>query len=436
MLARELRKFWRRQRLQESDEAVPPGDTAGPAAAVHGDRPVFDPQDPGFVRDPYPLFDYLREHEPVQRGATGAWVLSRYSDIAAALVDPRLGNAPSEYATVNRRNRDQYLCARVANEILPFLDPPEHTAPRKLITHSFNQYIRRHPPPLQALADDLLNSLSGRHAFDLMRDFATPYAARVFRHLLALDDDRLPELMEWSHWFFYLLTVIPSQQARIQIDHALQRLRDEFAGLVATRRDAPGDDFISYLLAEEGVGDALDDERLVDNLILLFADGVGNVDKGICNAAALLLGHPEQLARLRADQDLLGPAMDECLRYESPGQFIGRVATEPLEIGGVSIRRNDAVLLLLGSANRDPEQFEHADRFDISRFPNPHLAFGKSRHACVGAPLVRLEMQIAIQRLFDSFDDLELAQPRLNWELRMGHRWLEDLPVTRRRARG
>ena len=109
-----------------------------------------------------------------------------------ALVDPRLGNAPSEYATVNRRNRDQYLCARVANNTLPFLDPPEHNAPRKLITQRFNQYIRRHPPPLQQLADDLLEPLAERDSFDLMQDFATPYAAQVFRHLLDLDPQRLP----------------------------------------------------------------------------------------------------------------------------------------------------------------------------------------------------------------------------------------------------
>ena len=130
LLSRGCRKAWRRWRLRESDEPVPPGISGGHAGAAHPEQRLFDPQHPEFVRNPYPLFDYLRNNQPVQRGATGAWVLSRYQDVADALVDARLGNAPSEYATVNRRNRDQYLCARVANDILPFLDPPAHNAPR------------------------------------------------------------------------------------------------------------------------------------------------------------------------------------------------------------------------------------------------------------------------------------------------------------------
>ena len=280
----------------------------------------------------------------------------------------------------------------------------------------------------------MLGPLGERDEFDLMLDYATPYAAQVFRHLFDFDDNRLPALVDWSHWFFYLLTVIPSQQVRIQIDDALEHLRNEFTELVEMRRAEPGDDFVSYLFATDAVEETLDADQLIDNLILLFADGVGNVDKGICNAAALLIQHPDQLARLRAQPDLLAPAMDECLRYESPGQFIGRVANEAFEIDGVSLQKNDAVLLLLGSANSDPAQFEDADQFDISRFPNPHLAFGKSRHACVGASLVRLEMQTAVSLLFDRFDDLELAQNELNWQLRMGHRWLQDLPVVRHRA--
>lgn len=430
-----LRNLWRRYRLREHEQSIPAGESLDLTTQARFGKVLFDPQDPDFVRDPYPLFEYLRENDPVQRGATGAWVLSQYRHIAAALVDPRLGNAPSEYATVNRRNREHYLCARVANDILPFLDPPEHTAPRKLISHSFNQYIRRHPPPLQAIAETLLTELAPRAEFDLMADFATPYAARVFGSILQLDEARMPDLLQCSHWFFYLLTVIPSQQARIRIDHALAQLREHFLQLLEIRRHSPGDDFISFMLRANHSTQTLDQDQLVDNLILLFADGVGNVDKGICNAAALLLRHPDQLQLLRHKPQLLSKAMDECLRFESPAQFIGRVALEPLRINDISIRKNDAVLLLLGSANRDSAQFDNANRFDVTRFPNPHLSFGKSRHACVGAPLVRLQMQTAITSLLDAFPQLELATPQLNWQLRMGHRWLQDLAVVNRSAR-
>lgn len=432
MLARKLRKFWRRYRLQDTDEAIPAGDRSaapidpGAAAAYR-----FDPQDPAFVADPYPCFDYLRQQAPIQRGATGAWVLSRYVDISAALIDDRLGNAPSEYATVAPRNRDRYLCARVANNILPFIDPPRHAAPRKLIAHSFQRHLRQAPPPLAQTAARLLDDLPPQGEIDLLADFATPYAARVFADLLGFDDARMPQLLEWSHWFFYLLTIIPSQAARAQIDDALQSFRDYLYPLIEQRRARPESDYLSRLIGLNQAQPVMDDEQLADNLILLFADGVGNVDRGIAAAIALLLRHPQQMQRLREHPDWLPRAIDECLRFESPAQFISRVAREDLEINGQAIRRNEAVILLLASANRDPAQFEQADRFDVSRFPNPHLSFGRSRHACVGSTLVRLEMQAALTALEPILPQLELATPELSWEARMGHRWLGELRVRR-----
>lgn len=428
----DLRRLWRRYRLHDTEESIPPGAPANAAMPVSLRATRFDPQDPHFVADPYPLFCYLREYDPIQRGSTGAWVLSRYDDVSAALIDDRLGNAPAEYATVNERNIERYLCASVANNILPYLDPPEHTAPRRLIAQSFQRFVRSHPPPMRKIAERRLAALAARPGFDLLHDFATPYAAEVFCHVLGLDQRQLPELLEWSDWFFYLLTVIPSQQARIQIDHALEQLRIRFADLVKSRLRNPGEDYVSALLRANRESGTIAREQLVDNLMLLFADGVGNVDKGVCAAAALLLRYPGQCERLRHDPALLPRAVDECLRFESPAQFIGRVATGALEIRGQALRKNDVVLLLLGSANRDPEQFEDADEFDIGRYPNPHLSFGRSRHACVGASLVRLEIQAAIEAFVPVASDFELVSNELQWQLRMGHRWLAGLRLSRR----
>ena len=428
MRARKLQKLWRKFHLRDTEEEIPPGNLLHSARTdSDGTRRIFDPLNSEFIANPYSTYRYLREHEPIQRGATGAWVLSRYEDIANALVDSRLGNAPSKYATVNKRNADRYLCADLANNILPFLDPPDHTVPRKLISHSFHQYLVKNPPPLTGIAEQVLEGLPRSEEFDLLSKFATPYTAKVFCHLLGTDEKQIPELLQWSDWFFYLLTVIPSAQARIQIDQALANFRACIAQLVEARKSKPGTDFISYLLQENGDQAKLDDIQIIDNLILLFADGVENVDKAICNAVTLFLKFPEQRDLLDNHPEFLPQAVDECLRYESPAQFIGRVAKQDLEISGQLIRRNEAILLLLGSANRDLSQFDNADTFDITRKPNPHLSFGKSRHGCVGGIFVRQEMQAALKTILNQLPGVELSCPDLNWQPRMGHRWLVEL---------
>jgi pimeloyl-[acyl-carrier protein] synthase len=165
-------------------------------------------------------------------------------------------------------------------------------------------------------------------------------------------------------------------------------------------------------------------------LMLLFADGVENVDSMIANAVAALLQNPGQLALLQAQPQLMSQAVDECLRFESPAQFVGRVALEDIELQGVSVAQGSGVLLVIGAANRDPRQFGNADGLDITRSPNPHLSFGKGKHACIGGPLVRQEVEQALAVLLDSLTDLELVQPELQWQQRLGHRWLQALPLT------
>ena len=173
----------------------------------------------------------------------------------------------------------------------------------------------------------------------------------------------------------------------------------------------------------------LTDAQLVDNLMLLFADGVENVDRAIGAAAYTLLTHREALDRVRARPDLLPGAVDECLRFESPGQYIGRITREEVTYAGVTIPKNAMLLLVLGSANRDPDRFPDADRFDIDRTPNPHLAFGRGRHSCIGGPLVEMETRIALDVLLRRFPGMELVPKRAAWIPRPGHRWIERVDV-------
>ena len=405
------------------------GDAAPAARADGAPPPPFDPADPAFVADPYPTYAWLRAHEPVHRAPSGAFVLTRYDDVAAALADERLANAPARHAVVHERNRGRYVCADVASRILPFLDPPRHTAPRRRIGRVFHEQLRDAPPDLDGLAQGLLDRLDGRARFDVVADFASPFAVRAIAALLGVPAAEAPRLERWSESFFYLFAPIPSHAVRERLDADLAAFRAFFRDLVAARRAQPGPDLVSALAAARRDDEGLDDAALVDNLMLLFADGVENVDRAIASACWLLLRHPEQLARLRADPASWPAAIDECLRFESPAQFVARIAREEVELRSVRVPRDGVVLLVLGAANRDPGTFADPDRFDVGRRPNPHLAFGRGRHACVGGPLVERELGAALRTLFARFPSLR-CDDGARWMPRPAHRWLERLLVT------
>ncbi len=394
----------------------------------------FDPLDPAFVADPYPFFRRLREEEPVHRSVMGAWVLTRHADVSAALGDDRLGNAPARYAVVNARNRERYVCADVAAHILPFLDPPEHTAPRLLIARRFHERLRRSPPDFVGIAADLLADWEGHEVRDVVADFASPLAVSVIASVLGVPLRDVRELERLSESFFYLFAAIPSREVREQLDTALTDFRSHLREVIRDRRANPADDLVSDLLSVHGEG-PLTEAQLVDNCMLLFADGVENVDRAIGNAVHTLLTHPDQFQLLRERPDLVPSAVEECLRFESPGQYIGRIAKADIELHGVTIPESSMVLLALGSANRDPDVFEHPDVFDISRRTSGHLAFGRGRHSCVGGALVALEMGAALVALMQETSELRLATDAVRFVPRPGHRWVERLPVRWRASR-
>jgi len=188
---------------------------------------------------------------------------------------------------------------------------------------------------------------------------------------------------------------------------------------------------ISRLLDKREEGAVFSDSELVDNCMLLFADGIGNVDSGLANLLAVLLQNPQQLAQLYHKPELIPQAVDEGLRLESPGQFISRIATEDMQWQGQQIKQYQAIFLLLGSANHDEAVFAEPEVFDLQRDNlNESLSFGRSSHSCVGAHLVRLEMQAALRMLLAHFSEISLRQKQLHWRRRRAHRWLESLPLS------
>ncbi|MFQ5565859.1 MAG: cytochrome P450 [Paracoccaceae bacterium] len=391
------------------------------------DATLFDPFNPEFVQDPYPVYQILRDHDPVHRTAFGAWVLTRHEQIVAALKDPRLSNAPAPYAVVNRRNRERYTAADVANTIIPFLDPPEHTAPRRLIANEFHAHLKDREGMIEGIADDLLTGLRGTPEIEFLRDFATPFSVAAISRFMGYPEQDADLLKGWSNWFFYLFTAIPSAEVLQGVNRALTEFREYSRQIVEQRRRTPEDDLISRLLHARREGYALSERELIDNCMLICADGIENVESGLATAVATFLQHPDQLDRMMRHPELMENAVEEVIRHQPPAQFIGRIALDQIEIGGKTIRPRDVVLLVLASASRDPRAFPDPDRFDIEREDLRHLSFGRGRHSCIGGGLAAKEFQIALRAIFDGSRGISLKQPEITWIARMGHRWPESL---------
>ena len=395
-----------------------------PHGSVYDADFSFDPLAQDFIQDPYPTLEYLREHDPVHRSHSGAYVLSRFDDVAAALADQRLGNAPSRYAVVNSRNRDKYTCASVANNILPFIDPPAHRDRRVQVAKSFFPRLRTTAPDVESIALDYLRRAIEKGRFDIIRDFGTPYSGDVLCRFMGVPCDRLEQLAEYSEWFFYLFSSMPSEAVRSRVDAALDKFRGYFLQLIEEKRRQPGNDWISIIAAEPG---QLSDTEIADTCMLVFADGIENIDRVLATAMRLFHEHPGQWQLLVDNPQLGESAANECLRFDTPGQFIGRVAKQDLELHGIPIRSQSAVLLMLGSANRDAQQFDRADEFLIERDNKAMLTFGKGQHACMGMSLVKREVGAALRMIATHYPDLKVDCSALEWEQRIGHRWLKSL---------
>lgn len=428
-LIRRLLDRLQRGEIQDLSASVTP-ESAAPEAPPPTAPLDLQPLDAAFVDNPYPLLARLRTEAPVHRNSSAVWALTRHADIVAALSDPRFGNAPSPYAVVNGRNRHRYLCADVANNIIPFLDPPEHDTPRRLIGRAFAQQMRHAPPDLASIAEEFVAPLRSRREFDLLSDFATPFAVAVIGRTLGVPAHEETMLKEWSHWFFYLFSIIPSHEIRERLDEALAAFRDYFKHRLALVRATPDGSLLAVLAATSASEGGLSDAEIVDTCMLLFADGVENVDRAIVNGAAQILPHREWWHHLAHHPDALPTAVEECLRFESPALFVGRVAREDISLHGCTIPKDAGVLLMLGSANRDPAVFPEPDLFKPDRQNSRHLSFGQGRHSCIGGLLVRMEMAAAFTALLQAFPKLRTNESRLEWIPRLGHRWLARLSVS------
>lgn len=391
------------------------GGKTEPAPAKNGD--LFPTESRAFLADPYPFYENLRRNHPIYRNPDGVWILSRYADIKAALNHKSLGNRPSRFSTLHPSKSDRFVCANLANNIMPFLDGPAHKKQRRHIAKVFTQEMKAIAPQLDSLAEEAVAELPLK--FRVIENLAHPFAIKVICTILGIPAE--PKLREWSSSFIYLFTKIPSAEVREQIDAHLTQFRNWI------REELQKDNHTGVIagLAELVKSGELSEIVAIDSMILLFADGLENVDSGIGTAILLFTQHPEQWQKLREDESLLATAAAECLRYDSPAQFIARTCLEDFEWLEEEFKKDITVILLLASSNRDEEIFNHADTFDISRTHNPHLSFGQGKHSCLGAKLVELELRAILSALKTNTLSFELKK-EITWQNRKGHRWMEE----------
>ena len=392
----------------------------------------FNPMDPAFVADPYPTYHRLRAEDPVHHSPLGFWVLTRYPDVMTMLRDPRLIKEPIA----------AFVAARFGMAVPPpglglsmlDRDPPDHTRLRGLVSKAFTpKALESLRPHIQTIVDDLLAGAAGKGQMDLIEEFAYPLPVRVICEMLGVPVKDHERFKSWGLDIARGLDAImlpPDSEVGQRSVSGRRALAEYFRALIAERRAAPRDDMLSALIAAEEAGDKLNEEELLATCILLLVAGHETTVNLIGNGTLALLRHPDQLQKLRESPGLIATAVEELLRFDGPVQRTARIPSEDITIGGRTIPKGDMVMPFLGAADRDPAQFPDPDRLDITRADNRHIAFGMGIHFCLGAPLARMEGQIAINALLARLPKLALATDRPQFRQSLTLRGLQALPVS------
>ncbi len=369
----------------------------------------FNPWDEAFRANPYPHYKPLYAGAPrhLDLGFPLALV-ARYADVRQVLLDPQLFSSvqPKDSAFANQTD------AFGDTPTVLQSDPPTHTRLRRLVSRDFTpRRIRELEPRIRQIAAELLNKAARNRSFDLMADLANPLPVMVIAEMLGVPAEKYETFKHWSDKVVEADNTLPGMPIPEEIKNAFNELRAYFAEQIARRRKSPGPDLVSALVAAHDEAEALSNEELLQFVVLLLLAGNETTTNLIGNGTLALGRYPDQLAKLRANPGLLPNAIEEMLRYDGPVQSTFRIATRDCEVDGAEIKSGTGVFVMLAAANRDPAAFPEPDRFDITRSPNDHVAFGEGIHFCIGAGLARLEASIAFGAMLERFARLRLAAP-------------------------
>ncbi len=389
---------------------------------------------PEFHEDPYPLYERMRREHPVYRSSKGIWYLTRYADVDAALRDPRLSKDHARMRRWYVRQSGSEDLGRLRDRFgrsMLHADPPEHTRLRKLANKAFTaRQTEALRPRIEAIVDDLLDAaVAAGPTMELIAALAYPLPVTVICELFGVPPSDRDRVKAWCRQLVNVARKVAFTPDSQRIEQVADEFEEYLRDLIGRRRAEPANDILSALLTVADSDNQLTENELVSTCYLVLVAGHETTVNLIGNGMLALLRHPDQLRRLQQDPTLIHSAVEELLRYDSSVQEVNRIVVGHSEVGGQTLGDGEFVSLVLAAANRDPDCFPDPNRLDLSRTNNRHVSFGNGPHFCLGAPLARLETEVAIGALVRRLPALRLATETLTWRPKPAFRGLEALPV-------
>jgi pimeloyl-[acyl-carrier protein] synthase len=414
-----------------------PDSTSLPSRRPDPSLNLYQLMDPSVLADPYPLYKKLRETDPVHWDPyLHAWVVTGYQDCITVLHKFSADRTPNPEQIKAMGIEQLAPIAQVMTKQMLFMDAPTHTRLRKLCSVAFTsrriETMRAH---IAEIAETLIARALPKGKIDLIADFAAPLPAIVTAEMLGVPTDDHEQLKSWSADFAEMLGNFqhnPDRAARVL--KSVEEMQEYFRAAIREQERLPREGLIHSLMTAEVDGARLTEEEIIANTIVTMVGGQETTTNLIGNGMLTLLRNPTALAQLRDDPAIIETAVEELLRYESPSQHTARIAPEDCELGGKRIKKRDAVMAVMAAGNRDPSRFADPDKLDLLRQDNRHLAFGWAAHFCFGAPLARMEGQIAFTALLNQLKDIALPPQLLAWRENLGLRGLKALNATFRAA--
>ncbi|MEM9275440.1 MAG: cytochrome P450 [Cyanobacteria bacterium P01_F01_bin.143] len=396
----------------------------------------FNPFSAEFRANPYPTYDRLRVEDPIHWSFLKAWVVTRHRDVKQILSDRRfiaddLPERLNQKKLYLQDGEDFNLLKQTISKWLFFVEPPLHNRLREIMTKAFSvSTIEKMRPRVTEIVDELINDAREVGEMDIIAGMAAPLPALVTAKMLGIPDQDRLLITQWAYDLFRVFDQPLSLQDYADLNLVAGECREYFLELINHRKNNLQSDLLSNLIIASEETGKLDLDEVLGLCAMLFSVGQETTENLIGNGMLALLQHPEQMAKLQQDPTLIKNAVEELLRYDSPVQIVARDATEDIEIDGNLIHAGESVVLCLGAANRDPEQFRDPDILDITRKINRNLPFGGGIHYCLGSALARLEGQIAINAIVQQLPELTLATNSLTRRKNIVLRGLQSLPVT------
>jgi pimeloyl-[acyl-carrier protein] synthase len=408
-------------------------DIAQPGVA---EMALFSPMAPRVRANPWPIYHALRDRDPLHFSPFGTCLLTRYEDAVAVLRDRRFSVEHRNYIEdrpVNALGGDfgPAPSERDMSNVMLFIDPPRHTRLRTLVNKAFTpRVIGRLRERVDEIVNELLDEVESRGEMDVISEFSYPLPVKVICEMLGVPLEDRDRIRVWSRKLAPILDPIVTAEAQAGIEDAANHIDAYWDELIEERRSDLRDDLLSELIRAEDEGHRLNHDELRSTCNLVLIAGHETTMNLIGNGLLALMRNRDQLEKLQDNPGLARSAVEELLRFDSPVHLTARSASEPIEVGGVTLEKGQLAIIAIGGVNRDPAQFPDPDRLDIERDPNPHIAFSAGAHFCVGSGLARLEAQIAFPKLLQRLPKIDLGDEQPEYRETITLRGLKELPVT------